>query len=469
MRDWEIKDTGGAVLHSGPGKTRRGFVESLVAGGKSLSGADLSKHDLSGLDLPKGDFRGARFDGADMRGVQAKGADFTGASFRPAAAASPEGDPRPTRMEGARFDGASFDGADLTEVEASGARFTHATARGAVIDRACFDEASMSGACFAFARGEETRFRGAILINSDFAHAVLTGPDFRGADLSHRAFGGEDAKTAGRLSDHLPDRTQGAKVVAGSYDRETVLAATVPAIRSDARACRMTRMALWCTTTLGLVTAGHYVEPFAEALVGLGTHAAAAVGLAGTDFATAGGGALVGIATVVGAAHFVKEVCGDWLRERTEALLGGAVRRVRQAVQEIDRRFGRRADLVCAMARRHTTEPLRLALIASAPEAGRRGFWCHFRSFFGELGEVVLCDRRHLALALAILSQHARHGIQIDSDVAVIRCDGAHGGSRGQTPCAMRFHMDGRATAVWPSGESGHATVTYGRDGADSR
>jgi hypothetical protein len=448
-KKWVVRDVHGDVLYEGVGKTRRGFLESLVADRKSLALADLSGWDLSALNLAGADLRGARLDGADLRGTVLKRARLDGVSAR---CITRNGVEWPTRFQGSLMEGTCFDRADLEGADFGACRATHATFIGAKFDRTSFARATLTGVVFSYARGRGTDFSETFMTNVDFAHAKLFKPDFRGADVRHNAFGGvDDPVLRKRLESHLPNRTRGAVIVAGTYDRETQLTFTVPALQTDRLVSKGLRGLFWSTSAMGAVAGGLQFEEWADKIGPV----------LGVTLPHAG----LGLIGIVGVAHFMKDIGGEWLRDKTDAGLDALSTFVRTASHEFDRRVVRRARFVVAMALTGSLEPLKAALSASRPEARKRGIWSAFSSFLNEVGEVVLCDRRHLALSLATLSRHARHDIALTRDIVVVRRDGAHADGEGKGPCAMRFGRDGTSTAVWSTGARDHVSVRYGVDG----
>lgn len=435
MRIWEIKSRDGKVLHSGKAKTRRALIASLVAGGKSLARADLRKADLNGLDLQEADLQGALLDEANLSGAQLQGANLSGASLRAA------------RGQGARFDQANLGGADLTAADLTGARLTYASLRAAIIDRAVFRGASAASVSLAFARGEGADFSGAGLVNADFAHATLIKCDFCGAKLGHRAFGNRPEEELERLCAHLPDRTRGATVVGCDYDEETSLATTVPAMRSDRRVNRLTRFGLWASSTLAFV--GGIEHGFDL--------------LQGAQLASAHLGTGIAFVGVMSGMALLKTGIGDWVGEKAREGMGYLTRKVRETMAEMHRVGARRWHLVCAIGRAGSLQSLRLALAARAPDADRMGVFSAFRSFVGDLGDVILCDRRHLAMALATLSADRHLRVGLPRDVVLVRCDRDQGCKVG--PCAVSFLKDGTSTAIWPLPGGRHARAVYGSEG----
>jgi hypothetical protein len=443
----KVLDLKGDVLHLGDAKSLRGFIEKLVASGENLDGANLRGLDLSGLVLDKMVARGACFDGADLRGSQLRDADLTSSTFR---SFRPGPDVvKFSRLDGCNAEGAVFDHSDLTEASFGGARMARASVKHAVIDRTSFTDVTGSSMSFIFASGSGSDFGGARLVNADWAYCRLVEPNFKGANLSHWAFGGKTEDRQDELSVHLPDRTRGATIIAGAYDRDTVFASTVPKFRADARTSRFTRMAIAASTMIGLVAATQFAEPY----VSIASHALGDAGL--------GAVAVVG---TVSAIQFAQHTAVDWMRDKTGDALAAMARQVRRTVSEMERRGAERLGLVCAMARDNSIEPLRLALAAKAPEAKERGIWSLFKSFVSDIGHVIVCDRQHLALALGTLALHNKVGMPLPHDVTIIRQDYLTKQQADGAPQALRFLRDGRSVAVWIV-DGTTVTVRYNTEG----
>jgi len=448
----KIKDRLGAVRYEGFAASRKELVERLVAGEPkcSMAGVDLSGADLSGLDLSGADFTGAKLSGTDFRGSVLKVARFVGADMKGA------------KLQGARLDRAVLDRADLSDAEMVGARATCASFCGATLHRADLTDVSASSAQFNDVRAEETSFVGAELFNAGFRGAWLIECDFRGAKLEHRIFGGETADTVLRVACHLPDRTAGAVVVGCDYgvrkvsgpsaDEAARLSETVPAMRADRNTGRATSFLLWSASTLTAVltveNGADYIGEYAHAL-----------GSFGAGF---------GFVAVMGGVYLLKEKVVDYTREHMRDGLHAVVRKVREAMAEMEHVGIHRMNLACMVARDSTLDPIRMAMAAKTPEARRRGWWGTVKSFFCELGHVVLCDRRHLALALATLSSRRHHSYPLPGDIVLMRCHGdhAHGGHAHAGPCAISFLADGRTTATWAAGPRRHVTTQYSPDGS---
>lgn len=448
MKDFNIKSTDGSVLHSGRARSVRGLIEQLLRTKTSLAGADLSRLDLANINFSHADLRGACFDGTDLRGCDASGADFSDASFLPAEIrkSKVESRLRSADLTGSCIESAIFDGADLSEARLPGVKASYASFRGAKLDRANFANSTSVSCLFIHSSCLQTSFEGASLRNADFAHASLINANFRTADLGHGTFSTLEAEKSKRLTAHLPNRTRGALVVGCDY-KDATLASTVPGLVTDRWISRSVRIALYTGTTVAVLMAGHHL-----------------LDLCGGVAASLMGSKSTGTLTALGALMMVKEFGGEWIRDKSEEFMGDLARKVRSAMDELDRSGAQRASLVVTMAKGRTLEPLRLALAARQPHAKKRGIYALFKSFHNDLGQVIVCDRRHLALALAMLTVHANRGFDMPHDIVLLRCNGTHDEAE-IGPCAISFLADGETSAVWPVGEHGHATVRYSRKG----
>ncbi|MGR8034450.1 pentapeptide repeat-containing protein [Acinetobacter baumannii] len=101
------------------GVIARHALESAIADGANLYGADLRDANLRGADLRGADLRGANLYGADLRGADLFGADLRGANLYGA------------DLRGADLFGADLRGADLRGADLRGADLRDADLRGA--------------------------------------------------------------------------------------------------------------------------------------------------------------------------------------------------------------------------------------------------------------------------------------------------------------------------------------------------
>ena len=446
----QLKNKEGDVLYEGFASSRKDLIRRLLADRSSMAGVMLDGADLSGIDLTGVDFRRASLVGVDFRGATLKGAHFNGANLQGA------------KLQGTRLDKASFESANLSHAELVGARATAANFCGANLNGADLTDITASSAQFRHVSAEKTSFAGAELINADFRDAKLIECDFRGAKLEHRIFGGEDETVQASVSRHMPNRTAGALVVgchygpreagalAGSEPDDTKLCKTVPAMEADRRAARATKFLLWSTTTLAAVaTVEHGSEVVAPFLASVGHF-------------TAG----FGFVAVMGGVYLLKEKVIDYARDKLAEGLNTVIRRGRECMTQMERVGVHRAHLAVLVARNASLEPIRMALDAKQPEAQRRGWWGAVKSFACELGNVIMCDRRHLASALALISARRHHHYDLPHDIVLMRCHGTHGDdARMAGPCVVSFLANGRTTATWSCEDKRHVTTSYDREG----
>lgn len=448
MQAWTVKDVDGNVLHVGAARSKRAFVQELSLAGKSLAHANLSMLDLSNLD-----FTGAILDGADLAGADLRGAVLKNASAIKARFVK-------TRLQGAKAQNTSFDEADMTSAEMSGMRATHSSFRHTRLDGA--DMSDLDGATCDFTRAtaDKADLREANLVGCEFTRSTWLQCNFEGANLVHRPFCPNDERSSS-LERHMPIRTRGAIVVGCRYDDETKLSHTVPAMQADKRLNRLTDRALWTLSTGSLALgAMKLLDGVSEdALL---SHLPT---LEGIPHFNAGLG-VAGVVMVFSALHVLKDGLIEKARDMMKESLERVVRDTRQMINGMDRHAKHRVHLVVMMARHCSLEPFRRVLEAKSEEARKRGFFGGVRSFFDGLGHVVLCDRRHLALALSALSKERVGTFSPERTVTVVRCDrekSAYG------PTAVSFMPDGRARAVWPiAGTQERITVSYDGAGAVS-
>ncbi len=448
-----IKDIDGEVLYSGTAESRRSFVETCLREGKNFDRADFSLYDLSRLDLTGMRARGACFDGADLRGSDLQHADFDRATFRVKRRATIEAE---ARLDGCRADKAIFTNTDLTRANFGGARLTHIRLEHAVLDGTVFDGATMRGAFMAFVSGERPSFLKSRMINADFSYSNFLGGDFRGADLSHSGFSGISPDEAEAIYRHFPDRSYGATFIGCHYDKTTVFSRTVPRIRADARMSHLTRAVIGASTLIGAVASTEVASPYIDRTGDL---------LGASSWMGTSGASALYLVGVVGALTFVEHATSDWLRDRAKDLMLDLAQKVRSVVEEAAIRFGKRANLVVAMCRDQSIKPLTMALAAKAPEAAKHGVWASFKAFVGDIGHVIVCDRRHLAMALGTLAMHAEAGIKVENDITVIQCDQERQSDMEATPTAMRFMRDGHSSIVWRF-KNEHYAIRYDDTGS---
>jgi hypothetical protein len=427
MNEISIRDIDGKILYRGTAESRKKLIASLVAKGASLARADLRNADMSYMDLNGIDLEGAMLETTDFRGSQMKGAHLEKASLRRAKFAG-------AMMQGVQGQAADFTGADL-----HGAILTFSNLRGAILDGADLTAAGCSSAVMTHCSMNGTRFREARLHSTDFGSSRIVKADFSGANM----------KVTGPLNwKHFADRTRNATVVGCIYDDNTRFCESAPEFRRDYRINRFAKAALWTTSSLailglGLLAPGWLDEGMLANLVTPGA----------------------GFIAVFAIAFLLKEKLEDVFKEHAESRLHSWQVKLRDIAHEIARKGGDIASLVAATGRSRTLEPIRTALATTSGAARKRGFFSAFREVMTTLGDVVICDRRHLAMALASISANRDRRYGIRNDVILMRF-GADGKPPTGTAACLKFHRDGRTTAVWCDEQGAPArSATWGTDG----
>lgn len=438
----EIKDLDGKMLFRAEAANMKDLVRLAVAERVSLRRANLARADLNGADLAGVDLSEANLHRTRFKGANLAGADLSGASAVHA------------QFFGAHLARARFDGAKLAHADFDGSTLGQASFRGALLDEADFSQASLTGADLSQAEARKASFRGARLVNAKFCYGRFVACDFAQADLG----------VSGKLDAlHLPDRTRGTVAIGCDYDDAKLPKRSLPAMRWDRWTGRGAEGLLSCVAAGSAALGGYMLLPHWMEVGGL------------VEMAEKGAGAVGGLAVVVMTAKRIEEFLSEKIAEAAVRLQV----RLRDSVSRLVRVGADRAWLTVAMVKQGSDVPLRRALAATAPEAASRGFFARWTEFSAKVGRVVVCDRRHLGLALdeCAFERDRRH--PVDRDVVLVRtgdgdgspslaCDvDGTGAAAAPVPVAVRFARDGTRSAVW-AGDDGKPRVaaTYGADGA---
>ena len=402
---FEIKSIDGEVMHSGRAESRRALIGRLVSEGASFARADLEDADLTQIDLRGASFVEARLDRADFRGSILHDADFGFASLKEA------------KLQGAQARRARFEAADLTRARLSGAHLTWSSFRRAILDGAHLDDVAGANMTFAQASMRKTSLTDARLRNADFGGAHMVEPDFSRCDLR---------SSIPLPVGSLPDRTLGTMIVGGRY-ADAELCPTVGAFRRDHRWTTVLKHTAWTVSAVALVGAMTHM-PFMEEL----EHGAGRMSE----------GSVIGFA--IGAAFLIKEKVADEIKERLAHHLGHVQARARMFL-DAARRAGVAAADVMALGLVAGGRHMTAALQATGADAAGKGYLSAVARIAAGATEVVFCDRRHLALALATIHANRQRDYALATDVVLVR----PGGPDDEVPQVLRFDPTGAVVAVW--------------------
>ncbi|MBY3433350.1 pentapeptide repeat-containing protein [Rhizobium laguerreae] len=428
----QIFDVDGDLLHEGRSPSLKAFVEQCVKAGKSLKRANLKGLDLMHLNLSRADFSGAWLDGAKLRGSKLEHTIFTGASMRGVAASGVDAvsavfadvDFSPYEVQRAYDDGRiNADGSPQTRTvrltaDFVGAQMTCARFDGAKVHEVDFKQAAMSSSSYVGAHIRKSSFKDTYLHNADWADAKIVGNAFDGANMTPRM--NVDAR-------HLPDRTRNATIVGNSYQRTEFGSCNRGFVR-DAFAVGKIRLA-----TLGLVTSGLFVAT-----------SAIPFDLEGTMNATLGKTATFILAA--SALTWIKTPVEDWFKDKAIDVVAGTSVKVRSAISEMWKRGKSIGSLAVALMSRGHADHVEMIL-----KRRHGGFFERFSAAAKGEYDVVVCDREHLAEALARISEMMNGRIGHKHSVILVRM----GDEAFDIPRALVVNGDGGLEALWDENTDG--------------
>lgn len=429
----QIFDIDGKVIYEGKAASIKALVEQCVKAGRSLKRADLKGLDLMHLDLRRGDFTEACLDGAKLRGSKLNDAVFTNASMRGVAASGVDAvsasfagaDFSPFEFQRAYDDGrVNPDGSPETRTiritsDFIGAILTYARFDGAKEVEVDFSQAGMSSTSHLGAVCRKSVYKDAYLHNVDWVDARVVGNVFDGAAMTPRM--------KNVSPEHLPDRTLGAVIVGNSY-KGTEFGSGNRGFVMDAFAVGKIRLA-----TLGLVTSGIFV---ATAAIPFDLESA----LANTIGKTAT------FILAASAITWIKTPIEDFFKDRAIGFLAGTAVKVRSAISEMWKRGKSIASLSVALMTRNHADQVEKVL-----KSKHGGFFERVVAAAKGEYDVVVCDREHLAEALARISEMMNGKTGHDHSVILVRM----GSDAQEVPRALVLNSDGGLEALWDQDENG--------------
>jgi uncharacterized protein YjbI with pentapeptide repeats len=429
----QIFDIDGRLLYQGKATSIKSLVEQCVKSGRTLKRAQLRDLDLMHLDLRRGDFTGACLDGAKLRGSKLDDANFTDASMRGVSASGVDGvsavfagaDFSPYEFERVYEDGRENpDGSrQMRKMRVTsdfvGAILTYARFDGAKVIEVDFSNAGMSSTTHVGAVCRKSVYKDTSLHNADWVDAKVIGNVFDGAAMTPRM--------KNVAPEHLPDRTLGAIVVGNSY-KGVEFGSGNRGFVMDAFAVGKIRLA-----TLALVTSGVFV-------------ATAAIPF---DLEGALSNVIGKTATFVLAASaitWIKTPIEDFFKDRAIEFLAGSAVKVRSAISEMWKRGKSIASLSVALMTRNHADQVEKVL-----KSRHGGFFERVAAAAKGDYDVVVCDREHLAEALARVSEMMNGKSGHGHSVILVRM----GDTTADVPRALVINRDGGLEALWDQDDDG--------------
>lgn len=440
----QIFDIDGKLMHEGKASSLKNFVEQCVRSGKTMKRANLKGLDLMHLDLSRGDFSGACLDGAKLRGCKLNGSNFTGASMRGVAASGVDGvsavftdvDFSPYEFERTYDDGRlNPDNTPMSRTirvtsDFIGAILTYARFDGAKEIEVDFTQAGMSSTSHVGATCGKSVYKDTTIHNGDWADAKVVGCDFEGANMTPRM--------KNVSPEHLPDRTRNSVIVGNSY-KGTEFGSGNRGFVMDAFAVNKIRLA-----TLGLVTSGLFVAT-----------AAIPFDLENTLSNTIGKTATFVLAA--SAITWIKTPIEDFFKDKAIGFLAGTAVKVRSAISEMWRRGKSIASLSVALMTRDHADQVQKVL-----KSRHGGFFERITAAAKGEYDVVVCDRAHLAEALARISEMMNNRTGHRQSVILVRM----GETNTDVPRALVVNGDGGLETLWDqdaNGEIRHKAWDYAK------
>jgi uncharacterized protein YjbI with pentapeptide repeats len=428
----QVFDIDGNLLYEGRAASLKAFIEQCVQARKSMKRANLKGLDLMHLNLSRGDFTGACLDDVKFRGSKLEHTNFAGASMRGVAASGVDAvsavftdvDFSPIKIQRAFADGRiNPDGTPQMRTlrlttDFIGAQMTCSRFDGAKVHEVDFRQAAMSSSSHAGAHIRKSNYQDTQLHNADWADAKIVGNSFDGANMTPRM--NVDAA-------HLPDRTRNATIVGNSYTGTEFGSCNRGFVR-DAFAGGKIRLA-----TLGLVTSGLFVATDALPL-----------DIEGTLTATIGKTATFILAA--SALTWIKTPIEDFFKDKAIDIIADTSVKVRSSISEMWKRGRSIGSLAVALMSRGHADHVEMIL-----KRRHGGFFARFAAAAKGEYDVVVCDRGHLAEALARVSEMMNNRIGHTHSVILVRM----GEAGDDVPRAVVANGDGGIEALWDQNSEG--------------
>ena len=429
MKSQIVRDVAGNVIYRGQAKSLKAFIENLVAEGKPLSRADLHGCDLSHLRLDRVRLDGANLAGAKLTGASCRHGDFSGADMRGVVAS------------GLKADRSDFRRADLSPLEEddnspghsvlAGAILSFSRFDGAILDYADFTNASMSSSRMVGATARRVVFRNARLHNVDWSHATVIRCDFQGARMD---------PTYNVDVAHLPNRTIGASIV-GNRLRGARLGHANDDFKTDRALGAVGDWSIGIGTSVSMIMLGSILPMDADADLVRSLMAPSA-----------------GVIVVTTALGIIKEKISDALKDAILEVAARVWLHSQAAMMAIPRWAMALANVAVAFVSRSHA---RLVSEAIRAVGGPRSLH-RIGTVLGGNIEIIVCGRKHLAMALTRISDAYRSTGRQFSPVVLLR----KGVGDPKAPHALAFGTDGSITAFWKGDQPDF--VRWGADGSAS-
>jgi hypothetical protein len=415
-----IYDVDGNVMYERKAPSQKQMIERLVKEGRSLEKANLAGAPLDHLDLSFADFTGANLDGANLTGCKAKRARFDFASMKGVV------------MDGVAAPYASFVRSELVPHPGTG---RHASFVGASLPYSVWDRAHCLKVDWSKADVCSATFVGTYLRRCNFFRAEARNVDWVDSRQFDNTF--DKANVSPRMKNtpaqFLPDRTKDALVVGNSY-KGTVFVdpkkkgsgGATNAFLWDKRMTRLKNHLSTVSITGGLIGLGMVLPFDVEGIL---------QGQLGTG---------VGFFAIASVAVLAKDKIEDFVKDQARDRLTDCDAKVRSVVIEAMKRGRSIGSLAVAVMSSKYADVVQKVI--KDPE---KSVFARFKAVVTGGVDVMVCDRKHLAVALSRLSDAFHGRLKQDQDVIMTRTGFAEDGY--DAPNVMVLKKDGSVRAMWMS------------------
>lgn len=433
LQKYQILDTGGALLWESYALNMKSFLNRLVSQGKSLANADLSGCDLSRLTLNGVDFSNANLSNCDLSGANLVETDFRGASLEDA------------HLYGAKANGAMFQGANLTKAQLSGCHLERANFRGTYLDHANLSNVTAKKAVMTYSSMERTDLSNSDLRDVDFGNAHIYSANFNGANL----------ESTGYIPlEHQANRTRKANIIGCKYDKNTKMSSkNARGFRYDKIFNRFAKVGLFASTSLLAMHTFDAVDKFTG--MNAMTSISSFVGVEQNTLL------MCGVTTLIG---LMRNQAQSNFEELVNSLLSSFQKKVREIGGNAVNRARNIKNMIFAIGSEKSIRPLKRALTATRGKASKKKYISDFfYATSSDIGSFIVCDRRHLAMALGALSANRKRGYILSQDILLLRK--INKDNNENVPSAIRFHKDGSTMVVWSKTGEPSKSMLYDEEG----
>ncbi|WP_310622269.1 pentapeptide repeat-containing protein [Flexibacterium corallicola] len=425
-----IRDVDGNPLYEGKSKTYGQFVETLVKRNKSLQRANLRGLSLRNRDFSNGDFCGADLSGADLTGSIANRANFA-----------------QTKLHGLKANGlsafrANFYGCDIKPLDVvyqdnpkettfTGASLTFSDFKHACIENANFSECALGSSTFVNAKLNKTDFSRSSMSNVDWSGATLVRNNFRKANL---------APTIKIPAKSLPDFTDSALIAGNNYEGAE-LGQSNRGFASDKLVGKIVKGITVAAGIMGPLIASRYVPLELD--------------LSPVEKALGSGAGFIAVAGLVG---YIQDEVKEKVFSTVSNYFDEKVLKIRSKIHALKEGTIAAKELAVALMSKHEA-----VIVKSLMRSTNRS--CIFQRvgtlISGQI-DVIVCDRKHLAVALNKMSASQDGELGLTRDVLLVQ-----EGKRTLGPDAIYLRKSGEMVAIWkdPKKPDNTTSFMYNADG----